>query len=99
MILFILVPTLNVVGQKYPSLWKHTCNCGGMNMITIDDNWNSYVSMMVKRCFDCSKLSPTGSQKFNNNYLPSGYLSMEFNNVIYKMDEFTLQEMSVTVQI
>ena len=87
LILFILVPTLNVVGQNTPSLWKHTCNCGGMNMITIDDNGNSYVfndGQNGAALPTVLKLSPTGSQKFNNNYLPSGYLSMEFNNVIYK---------------
>ena len=56
-------------------------------MITIDDNGNSYVfndGQNGAALPTVLKLSPTGSQKFNNNYLPSGYLSMEFNNVIYK---------------
>jgi hypothetical protein len=86
-LLLLCASSFSLFAQNTPALWKHTCNCGGMVMMALDDNQNIYVFNDGQNGGSVPtmlKLSPTGAQRFNNSYLPAGYTSMEFNNSIYK---------------
>ncbi|MBK9399644.1 MAG: hypothetical protein IPN36_01945 [Bacteroidetes bacterium] len=90
----ILIPFLSLLftvhtvnAQNTPALWKHSCNCGAMEMMLLDTNQNVYIFNDGSNSNGISsmiKLSPSGGQYFNNTYLPVGYTAMQFNNSIYK---------------
>ncbi len=73
------------LSQNSPSLFKHTCNCGEMSFMTLDNAQNIYLfntgqgGAVVPSVI---KLSSNGGALYNQSYLPAGYTSMQFTNAI-----------------
>lgn len=84
LIILLAISVRSTIAQ--PALWKHSCNCGRMEMMVLDTNQNVYVFSDGSGGIgipSMTKLSRAGAQLFNNTYLPSGYTIMQFNNSFY----------------
>lgn len=87
LLLIFLLINIKSNAQNTPYLWRHDFFVDDGLFVLIDDNQNTY-SLCSSNSGGTipviNKITASGTVKFSNSYLPSGYQYMSFRNAFYK---------------